>query len=60
MVFIASILTASFLFLEARRLTFYHLWQQRVLLLEREFIRSAADPGAEALSENEDLTRYIL
>jgi uncharacterized membrane protein len=40
-VFISAILTASFLFLEARRLTFYHLWQQRVLILERGLIRPA-------------------
>jgi uncharacterized membrane protein len=40
-VFFAVLLTLSFLFLEARRLTFYHLWQKRVLLLEDGFIRSA-------------------
>jgi uncharacterized membrane protein len=40
-VYIAALLTLSFLFLEARRLTFYHLWQQRVLLLEKGLIRSA-------------------
>lgn len=40
-VFIASLLTGSFLLLEARRLTFYHLWQQRVLLLESGLIRPA-------------------
>jgi uncharacterized membrane protein len=40
-VFIASLLTASFLLLEARRLTFYRLWQQRALLLERTLIRAA-------------------
>ena len=44
-VFISSILTGSFLFLEARRLTFYHLWQQRVLLLERQFVRAAVGSG---------------
>ena len=38
---IASFLTVIFLLLEARRLTFYHLWQQRALLLEREFIAPA-------------------
>lgn len=37
----AAFLTVIFLFLEARRLTFYHLWQQRVLLLERDLIRPA-------------------
>lgn len=40
-VYIAVLLTLSFLFLEARRLTFYHLWQHRVLLLEKGLIRSA-------------------
>jgi len=41
-VLIASLMTLSFLILEARRLTFYHLWQQRVLLLEEGLIRPAA------------------
>ena len=41
-VFIASLMTLGFLMLEARRLTFYHLWQQRVLLLEDGLIRPAA------------------
>ena len=58
-VFIASILTASFLFLEARRLTFYHLWQQRVLLLERDFIRVAVEPGAETTPPTEQLQRAL-
>ena len=40
-VYIAVLLTLSFLLLEARRLCFYHLWQQRVLLLEEGLIRSA-------------------
>jgi uncharacterized membrane protein len=40
-VYIAMLLTLSFLLLEARRLCFYHLWQQRVLLLEEGLIRSA-------------------
>ena len=44
-VFFAVLLTLSFLFLEARRLTFYHLWQQRVLLLEEGFIRPALHSG---------------
>ena len=39
---IASVLTFVFLMLEARRLTFYHLWQQRVLLLEDGLIAPAA------------------
>jgi len=43
-VFFSSFLTFIFLLLEARRLTFYHLWQQRVLLLERRFIAPAATP----------------
>jgi uncharacterized membrane protein len=45
-VHIASILTLGFLLLEARRLTFYHLWQQRVLLLETGWIRPAIAPRA--------------
>ena len=45
---IAAFLTLIFLFLEARRLTFYHLWQQRVLLLEKTLIRPALESdGAE-------------
>ena len=39
--FISCFLTLIFLLLEARRLTFYHLWQQRVLLLERQLIAPA-------------------
>jgi len=46
-IFIAMLLTLSFLLLEARRLTFYHLWQQRALLLERGLIAPAVVPGAE-------------
>ena len=38
---IASLMTLSFLLLEARRLCFYNLWQQRVLLLERGLIQPA-------------------
>lgn len=53
-VFIATILTFSFLLLEARRLTFYHLWQQRVLLLEGTMIRWAAGPE-HAPAEDEEL-----
>jgi uncharacterized membrane protein len=49
-VFIASMMTLSFLMLEARRLTFYHLWQQRVLLLEGGLIR----PAVLALGRSED------
>ena len=41
-VHIAALVTAGFLLLEARRLTFYHLWQHRVLLLERSLVRAAA------------------
>ncbi len=44
-VHIAALLTLSFLILESRRLTFYHLWQQRVLLLEMGLIRPALQPG---------------
>jgi len=52
-VYIASLLTLSFLFLEARRLTFYHLWQQRVLLLENGLIRSAL--GSDTRSSNAEV-----
>lgn len=57
-VLIASFLTMIFLLLEARRLTFYHLWQQRVLLLERRFIApalatAAADAGDDGSLERE-------
>lgn len=45
-VHIAGLMTLGFLLLEARRLTFYHLWQSRVLLLERGLIRPAV--GGEA------------
>jgi uncharacterized membrane protein len=41
--FIASLMTVSFLLLEARRLTFYHLWQQRVLQLEDSLVRPALE-----------------
>ncbi len=44
-VFIAVLLTISFLFLEARRLSFYHLWQQRALLIEKGLIRPALHAG---------------
>ncbi len=48
-VFLASFLTFIFLLLEGRRLAFYHLWQQRVLLLEEHFIARAASPeGSDA------------
>lgn len=40
-VFLGSLLTLTFLLLEARRLTFYRLWQQRVLLIERRVFRPA-------------------
>lgn len=54
-VYIAALLTFSFLFLEARRLTFYHLWQQRVLLLEEGLIRPALRSGTSAPDEEFDL-----
>ena len=44
-IFLSSYLTLIFLLLEGRRLTFYHLWQQRVLLLERALIAPAARPS---------------
>jgi uncharacterized membrane protein len=46
-VHLAPLMTLCFLLLEARRLTFHRLWQDRVLLLERALIRPAiggADP----------------
>ena len=48
----APLMTAVFLMLEARRLTFYHLWQQRALLLEDGLVRAALrdPPGAESPS----------
>ena len=46
-IFVATLLTIGFLLLEARRLTFYHLWQQRVLRLERGLIAPAVDPAVE-------------
>ncbi len=51
--FIASLMTLSFLILEARRLTFYHMWQRRVLLLEKGLIR----PAALALGSEESAAR---
>ncbi len=38
---LAPLLNVFFLFLEARRLTFYHLWQRRVLWLEDAMVRPA-------------------
>jgi uncharacterized membrane protein len=52
---IAALLTLSFLFLEARRLTFYHLWQQRVLLLEEGLIRPALRSGTSESNDEFDL-----
>ena len=39
-VFLSSFLTVIFLLLEARRLTFYHLWQQRFRQRFRWLLRS--------------------
>lgn len=50
-VFIAVLLTVSFLLLEARRLSFYHLWQQRALLVERALIRPALHATQEQAAE---------
>jgi len=63
-VFIAPLLTASFLMLEARRLTFYHLWQRRVLLLEEGLIRPAlgaqgAAPPAPRIALGEALGPHL-
>jgi len=49
--FMAPLMTLSFLLLEARRLTFYHLWQQRVLILERGFIRPVLSSVFDELPE---------
>jgi uncharacterized membrane protein len=54
-VYIAVLLTLSFLFLEARRLTFYHLWQQRVLILEKGLIRPALRSGTPESNDGFDL-----
>ena len=54
-IYIAGLLTVSFLFLEARRLTFYHLWQQRVLLLEEGLIRPALGSGTQESNDEFDL-----
>jgi uncharacterized membrane protein len=50
--FIAPLMTSSFLILEARRLTFYHLWQQRVLLLENGLVRPALLAGGTSGAES--------
>jgi len=49
---IATLLTLAFLLLEARRLTFYHLWQRRVLLLEEGLVRPALSGGEAAVSDD--------
>lgn len=55
-IFVGSFLTLIFLLLEARRLTFYHLWQQRVLLLERALLRPAlGSPDSSAEVDLESL-----
>ena len=56
---IATLLTLAFLLLEARRLTFYHLWQQRVLLLENGWIRPALSPDASTEEELAGLAREL-
>ncbi|MFK7894520.1 MAG: DUF2270 domain-containing protein [Myxococcota bacterium] len=50
-VLMASLLTLCFLMLEARRLTFYHLWQTRVLQIEKGMIL----PALNAPSSGEDI-----
>ena len=50
---LAPIMTACFLLLEARRLTFHRLWQDRVLQLERALVRPAiagTPPDADVLT----------
>jgi uncharacterized membrane protein len=54
-VYIAMLLTVIFLFLEARRLSFYHLWQQRVLLLEQGLIRPALRSESSPTEDDPDL-----
>ena len=54
-VYIAMLLTVSFLFLEARRLSFYHLWQQRVLLLEEGLILPALRSESSPTEHDPDL-----
>ena len=50
-ILIAPLMTISFLALEARRLTFYHLWQARVLRLERALVEPAlAGPRGDAVA----------
>lgn len=55
---IGSLLTVGFLLLEARRLTFYHLWQQRVLILEQQLVRPALDTG-DARLDADALDRHL-
>lgn len=56
-VLLALLLTLCFLMLEARRLTFYHLWQRRVLQLEDGMMRPAlhAPPDGGSIELDEDL-----
>lgn len=54
-VHMAALLTVTFLLLEARRLTFYHLWQRRVLKLERGLVRPALAAEAAGASEGGSL-----
>ena len=56
-VLIAPTMTAVFMMLEARRLTFYHLWQQRALLLEAGLLRPALAEGEAAIGP--DLAREL-
>ncbi len=59
MVHIAALMTLGFLLLEARRLTFYHLWQQRVLRLEEALIAPAM-LGDEAVAVPEGVVESLL
>jgi uncharacterized membrane protein len=52
---IAPLLTLCFLALEARRLTFYQLWQGRVLLIERGMIRPALWSGLDQPPETQPI-----
>jgi uncharacterized membrane protein len=61
-VWIAALLTVCFLQLEARRLTFYNLWQQRVLMLEAGLVRpalaAASGEAGEGVVEPHDAGRW--
>lgn len=51
---LAPLMTLCFLLLEARRLTFHRLWQDRVMSLERALIRPAID-GSDPSADTREL-----